>query len=170
MSLEETVRHLSRVPLFAQIEPEALRLLAFSAETLVLARNDVLFGAGDASDGGYVVLAGRLAVEMPGMAPRSIGPDTLLGETALLVATLRPATARALESAHVLKIPRALFTRVLAAFPDGAVRVRSFLAARLEEFAGELDGMRYGVLEEREPSGSLFAGGEPKGSRSGKLP
>ena len=148
MSLEETVRHLSRVPLFAQIEPEALRLLAFSSETLVLARNDVLFGAGDASDGGYVVLEGRLAVEMPGMAPRSIGPDILLGETAMLVATLRPATARALEPTQVLKIPRALFGRVLAAFPDGAVRVRSFLAARLQGFAGELDEMRRGVLQD----------------------
>ena len=150
MSLEQAVRQLSRIPLLAQLEPEALRLLAFSAETLTLASGDVLFRQGDASDGGYVVLAGTIIVETPEAmgTNRQLGADSLLGETALLVATERPVTAQASGAVKVLKIPRVLFQRVLQVFPDGAMRLHGFLARRLAGYAGELDDMRQRLLAE----------------------
>ena len=157
MSLEQAVRQLSRIPLLAQLEPEALRLLAFSAETLTLASGDVLFRQGDISDAGYVVLAGTIIVETPDACGtnRHVGPDSLLGETALLVATQRPVTAQAQGTTKVLKIPRILFQRVLQVFPDGAVRLHSFLARRLAGYASELDDMRQRVLA--EPTGHRTA-------------
>ena len=58
MALDDDVRDLARLPLFQEIEPEALRLLAFSAETKILRLGDVLFRKGEPSDSGYFILSG----------------------------------------------------------------------------------------------------------------
>ena len=62
MSLESDMALLSRVAMLAGMERDALRLLAFAAETQQLRAGDVLFRKGDASDGGYVVAQGAIAL------------------------------------------------------------------------------------------------------------
>ena len=141
MSLEDDVRSLARNTTLRGLEPEALRLLAFTAETRILRAGDVLFRRGETSDGGFVVLSGSLTLDGngPGGPATIVRPPSLLGDTALLVETRRPATALAREPASVLKIPRALFHRVLAEYPDSAVRLGRTLRERLLDLGGELD-------------------------------
>ena len=50
MSLREDMQLLQAFPVFAAMEPEALRLVAFSAETRFLRTNDTLFRRGDAGE------------------------------------------------------------------------------------------------------------------------
>ncbi len=45
LTLENDIRRLSVIPLFGQLEMEALRLIAFSGETRMFRANDVLFKA-----------------------------------------------------------------------------------------------------------------------------
>ena len=54
MSLEDHVAKLARNPILAALGPDALRLLAFSAETRTLRAGDVLFRFNEASNGGFV--------------------------------------------------------------------------------------------------------------------
>ena len=141
MSLDADVQRLSRVALFADLPPDAQRLLAFSAETLTLAAGEVLFEHGQASDGAYLVLSGAIGFN-GGAKGYAAGPDCLVGETALLAATERPATARAAQPSTLMKISRMLFQRVMQEFPDAAVRLHQRQAARLAGFTRELEAAR----------------------------
>src|SRR5450631_4651009 len=144
MGLEEDIGKLARNPTFASIEPEALRLIAFSGDSLVLRAGDVLFRRDEISSSGYVVLSGSIAMDAShtGAAARIVRPPGLIGDQALLTQTRRPATAIAREPSTVLRIPRALFHRVLQEFPESAERLRQSLSERLDQFIGELGTMR----------------------------
>lgn len=146
MALVDDVRDLARNPTLRDLEPEALRLIAFSAETRILRAGDILFRRGDASDGGYVVLSGSIALEADGPATIARAP-MLLGDTALITETRRPATALAREPSSVLKISRALFHRVLTEYPDSAARLRRTLADRLDVLGQDLDMLRIDAFE-----------------------
>jgi CRP-like cAMP-binding protein len=141
MALEDDVAKLARHAIFAALEQDALRLLAFSAETRILRAGDVLFRRDEASNGGFVVLSGSIALDasdVGGSAARIVRPPALIGEIALLTRTTRPATAIAREPSTVLRISQQLFRRVLSEDPAGAERLRLVLAARLGEFTADL--------------------------------
>lgn len=145
MGLEDDVDILARIPAFAAIEPEALRLIAFSAETRILRAGDVLFRRDDISNGGFVVLAGSIAMDASGdgAAPaRIVRPPGLIGDLALVTQTRRPATAIAREPSTVLGISRQLFHRVLREFPNSAEQLRQSLRTRLMQFTEELGAVR----------------------------
>ena len=141
MSLEQDVQILTKIPLFAGLEAEALRLLAFSAEKMTLTKDENLFRRGDVADCGYVLVDGTLVLAAEDSSFTVCSP-ALLGELALIVATERAADAIATQQTLVLKIPRQLFLRVLREFPVGAGRLRSFLGERLLEFTHALDEAR----------------------------
>jgi CRP-like cAMP-binding protein len=123
------------------MDPEALRRIAFGAETRILRTGDVLFRNGDKSDGGFIVLSGSVALDEKndGTPPsHMIPPDTLIGETALLIETERAGTAIAREPSTVLRISRDLFRRVLRDDPQSAVRVRAIMAEELKTLVTQL--------------------------------
>ncbi len=141
MALDDDIRDMAQLPIFQGIEPEALRLMAFSAETKILRAGDVLFSRGDASDSGYLVVSGSFLIEQgegAEGAARIISPHSLIGEMALVTATERPATIVAHEHSTVLKITRSVFHRVLKEYPRSAVRVRKALESRLVDFTSAL--------------------------------
>ncbi len=146
MSLEDDVRDLALNPTLSGLEPGALRLIAFAAETKILRAGDILFRRGDPSDGGYIVRSGSIALEAEGVTT-VVHPPSLLGDTALITDTTRPATALARQPSSVQKISRTLFRRVLEEYPDSAVRLRQTLAARLRALGQELDKARLDVFE-----------------------
>ncbi|MEJ0094912.1 MAG: cyclic nucleotide-binding domain-containing protein [Methylocella sp.] len=142
MGLDEDVAKLARNATFAALEPDALRLLAFSAETRILRAGDILFRRDEPSNGGFVVLSGSIALDVSDRgapAARILRPPALIGELALLAQTTRPATAIAREASSVLRISRQLFRRVLTEFPASAAHLRHSLAERLTQFTGDLD-------------------------------
>jgi CRP-like cAMP-binding protein len=104
MSLEDDVRDLARNATLSALEPEALRLIAFATEARLLQPGEILFRRDDPSDGGYVLRAGAMILEADARET-IIQPPTLIGETALLADTRRPATARARDVSSVLKAP-----------------------------------------------------------------
>ncbi|MBX9992522.1 cyclic nucleotide-binding domain-containing protein [Phreatobacter oligotrophus] len=148
MALDDDIALMARVPLFASLGDEPVRLLAFSAETRFLGAGDVLFKEGQAADSGYVVAAGRVTLESEGEIGEFIaGPGSLIGEIALIIETLRPATATARDPATVLRIPRSLFRRVLTEFPDAAQRIHQDFRDKMRATTADL--LRVGRLFER---------------------
>jgi CRP-like cAMP-binding protein len=137
MTQDDDIDNLTRIPLFAIFEPNALRMLAFSSETRLLRAGDALFRRGEESDGGYILAMGAVSL-LPGDDARPpaqiLRPWALIGETALVAPSLRPVTAKALEPTTVLKVSRALFHQILERHPATATRVRDFFRDRLVEF------------------------------------
>ncbi len=147
MALQDDVRNIATIPTLRDLGPDALRLIAFSGETRILRAGDVLFRRGEPSDGGFVVLSGAVALETGKGRPTIVRGPALVGDAALIVDTVRPATASAREPTGVLAISRALFRRVLSEYPLGASRLRQTLVSRLLALQDDLDALRLSALE-----------------------
>jgi CRP-like cAMP-binding protein len=142
MAVDNDIENLRLIPVFAAIEPEALRALSFRAETRLMRAGDYLFRKGEASDSGYILVTGSIALgahDDGRPADKIVKPWALLGEIALIAQTTRPISAFALEPTTVLKISRALFHHVLEQHPHSAARVRQFFKSRLAEFSQKLN-------------------------------
>lgn len=137
MGLDQDIERLSHIPILSVLDTGALRLLAFSGDARILRVGDVLFREGDAGDGAYFVRNGCLILnaegERLGRSSATAPSGVLVGESALLRTTVRPATATAREPTSLLRISRFLFHRVLMEHAGSAEKVRAFLAARLQE-------------------------------------
>jgi CRP-like cAMP-binding protein len=120
-----------------------LRILAIGAESRYVHSGDVLFREGEKADAGYVVQEGSFRlVARHGADLQIAGPGTLLGELAMLTETVRPLTATAQEPSSVIRIPRALFRKMLEGYPDAAERLRDAIALRTTQLANELGFVR----------------------------
>ncbi|WP_417767913.1 cyclic nucleotide-binding domain-containing protein [Stappia sp.] len=158
MSLARDMDLLRQVPLLSEFPDEQMRLLAFSAENVSYRDGEVLFISGERADAGLVIASGSVALESDGEEREDLGtygPGSLIGETALLVETRRPARAVAVGPTEVIRIRRALFKRMLQEFPDIAQRLFEARAAHFRTTAGAL--ARVGtVLEQIEREHQAF--------------
>jgi len=144
MTIEDDIAIFQRIQILRRLGPPALRILAIGAESQSFEDGDVLFREGDPADGAYIVQRGSflLLPRRPGDGEVIAGPGTLLGETALLAETIRPATATARESSTVMRISRAMFLKMLEGYPDAAQRMRDMIAARTDQWAREVENVR----------------------------
>ena len=92
-----------------------------------------------------------LRPERAGEADVLVGPGTLLGESALLAETRRPATATAREDSVVLRISRAMFLKMLDGYPDAAQRLRDVIAARADQWGREIENVRAALTPDTKP-------------------
>jgi CRP-like cAMP-binding protein len=141
MSLNDDIALLARQPLLGLMDRDALRLLAFAADSRSLRAGDVLFRRGEASDGAFLVVTGAVALtrEDDGSPAQEIAePGALIGELALFTTLDRPVTAIAREPTRVMRLPRSVMRRVLTESPDSAEAIAGAIAARLEAFNNEL--------------------------------
>jgi CRP-like cAMP-binding protein len=120
LSLETDVRRLSAVRPFDALPREALQLLAFSCQKRALKAGETLFAVGDAAADAYFVLEGELVLRRPD-AERRVREGALVGQSALLVETIRISDATAAGETLLLRIPGETFRRVLSEFPRSAV-------------------------------------------------
>jgi len=56
----------------------------------------------------------------------------------LITDTVRTATATALESSTVIRIPRSLFLKMLEGYPAAAKKMRDAMAQRVDQWTHEL--------------------------------
>jgi CRP-like cAMP-binding protein len=143
-SIEDDISFLETVPPFRLCGRAPLRVLAMGAETQIVHEDQVLFDDPDVIDAGYVVKNGRFGLRGARETDPAFiaGPGVLLGELALISDTARPAPVTALELSTVVRIPRALFLKMLDAYPDAAVRLRDHLAARAQQTMTDIARLR----------------------------
>lgn len=149
MALEDDIAILAQAPLFNLLERDALRLVAFAAESRVLRAGDVLFRKADRSDGGFVVSRGAIALDAHddgSPAAFIAGPSALIGQAALFARIERPATATAREPSAVIRISPSLIRRVLEEFPDAGIAIRDVMAEDLRRLSQGLDRVRRQLL------------------------
>ncbi|HEX2381282.1 MAG TPA: Crp/Fnr family transcriptional regulator [Acidimicrobiales bacterium] len=127
---------LTRVDLFAELEPEELARIAAAAQQRDLRRGDVLFEENDEPDELFVVLSGRIA-----LANRSIdGRESVValmetgdvfGEMPLFDGLGRSTAARAIEPSDVIAIPYTPVQEVYEARPTLLWSVVAMLSGRI---------------------------------------
>jgi CRP-like cAMP-binding protein len=136
VSLNEEVELLRNIPMFANIEPSKLKLLAFTSERLTFGEGDTLFSQGDSGDAAFIIVDGEADV----MIDTPDGPLTvahfkkndIVGEIAILTDVPRTATVRASTKLETMVISKELFFRLVMEFPQIAVEIMRELAKRLE--------------------------------------
>lgn len=142
MALDDDLAVFRRFPLFRLMEADALRLLAFSAETKILRAGDLVARAPDRLDGGRILTRGALAVfdnaDQLGHPRQIVDAPALIGELALICETTCAGSIVARAPATILYVSRALFRRVLAEYPKSAHALRDHLARQLDGFARDL--------------------------------
>ena len=134
VALGRDMERLRRLPVFACLDGEALRLLAFSAEARRLPAGHVLFRRGDPAEAAVLLASGTLALDAErdeSLSVRWARAVTLLNETALFAPSVQVATATAHEDCTVVTVPHALMMRMLDVYPANAVRLRRYWLARL---------------------------------------
>ncbi len=146
MTIEDDIVFLERVPSFAILGREALRILAIGAESRYVHGGEVLFTVGEPADAGYVIQDGSFMLTVDNTdssaAEMTVTRGALLGELALLTETTRPVTATAAEPSTVIRVPRGLFLKMLEGFPDAARRLRDHIAARTNQAAKDMVDVR----------------------------
>jgi CRP/FNR family transcriptional regulator, cyclic AMP receptor protein len=146
MLLKDEVDLLRKVPLFAQLDPAKLKLLAFTSTRMVFQPAQMLFRQGDQGDAAYLILSGEADVvaETPsGEVPvATVGQNAIVGEIAILCEVPRTATVRAASRLETLKIEKEHFLRLIREFPDMGVEIMRELGSRLTKTTGELSQAR----------------------------
>ena len=152
MTIENDIAVLERVAILRRLGTGALRILAIGAESQTVGPGHVLFTAGEVADGAYIVQQGSFTLTPERVGEEVIaGPGTLLGESALLAETKRPATATARENATVMRISRAMFLKMLEGYPEAAHRMREVIAARADQWGREIENVRAALAPRPKP-------------------
>ena len=142
MTLDTEVSSLKQVPLFREVEPARLKLLAFTSERVQFSNGQRFFSQGDPSDAAYVILDGRASVLLntPGgdIQVAELGSNALVGEMGILSDTPRSATIMAAEPTTALRIDKRVFLELLAQFPQMSLAIMRELAKRLERTNAQL--------------------------------
>ena len=120
----------ARMPLFAKVSKRQLRRLTRHAEVAAFVPGDIVVLANAPADFLYVVLDGAAEVRETARA-RRLGPGDYFGETALLNAAGGAATVVATDELSVMRLPGAVFVRVVQRSPRVAVAMLRELGDRV---------------------------------------
>ena len=146
MTLDAEVHSLKQIPMFREVDPARLKLLAFTSERVHFAPGQRFFTQGDAADAAYVILDGRADVllETPNgpIKVAQLGRNALVGEMGILSDNPRSATIVTSEAATALRIDKRVFLELMAQFPQMAIAVMRELANRLERTNAQLAQLR----------------------------
>ena len=145
MLLKDEVQMLRRVPLFSNVEPGKLKLLAFTSDRVSYDPGEALFHQGDTGDAAYVVLAGKADI----LVDSSTGPikiaevetNSIVGEIAILFVS-RTATVQTTTPLEALRIRKEHFLKLLTDFPEITIEIMRVLADRLSHTTSELSEAR----------------------------
>jgi CRP-like cAMP-binding protein len=142
MTLDTEVQSLRQVPMFRDIDPSRLKLLAFTSERIRFGKGQRFFSQGDAADAAYVILDGRadVVLDNPGGSVKvaELGRNDLVGEMGILSESPRSATVVATEPSSALRIDKRVFLELLSQFPQMSIAVMRELASRVERTNAQL--------------------------------
>jgi len=141
--IDQEVRLLRTIPLFAGLDPSVVKLLAFTSPRLTFKHGEVLVKQGDPGDAAYIVISGRGEIwltteEHQTLKLRDVHPKEVIGEIALLVDAPRSATIRAAEDMTVLKLDKTEFLGLVRQDQAVAVQLIRVLAERLDQTTKQL--------------------------------
>jgi CRP-like cAMP-binding protein len=145
MTLTEESNFLSKVPLFQELEPARLKLLAFTSEMINFQDGEVLFKAGEPGDCAYVIMEGDVEILSSvdeGAVVALLSANQIFGELALLNDEPRSATLRARGDLKVMKISESMFIELIRESPGLALNVVKQLSQKLAVSHQQVESLR----------------------------
>jgi CRP-like cAMP-binding protein len=146
MTLDAEVQSLRQVPMFRDIDPARLKLLAFTSERVHFVPGQRFFSQGDFADAAYVILEGAADVMIgaPGgeIKVAELGRADVVGEMGILADSPRSATIIAQGPTTALRIDKRVFLELLLQFPQMSIAVMRELASRLEKTNAQVAALR----------------------------
>jgi CRP/FNR family transcriptional regulator, cyclic AMP receptor protein len=133
-----TSRILKTVPLFSSLSDEQLRMLQPCVQQRRYPRNSLIVQVGEATDALYIILSGRVKVQISDAQGREVilaimGPHEYFGEMGLFDDQPRSASVQTLEACEMLRLSKSGFLDCLKEKPDLSMIVIRNLVARLRE-------------------------------------
>jgi voltage-gated potassium channel len=123
---------LQAIPLFADLEPDALQRLAEAASEVDVAAGRPLTQPGDPGSGMFFVVEGTVEVEAR-EHPRELGPGDFFGELALLTeGGTRTARCRAKTNVRCIAFDRSGFEDLVREHPGIAATLLETALTRLD--------------------------------------
>ena len=83
MSKQSTIEYLSGHPFFAELSDDILKFLSECSSTRDIKKGEILFRQGEKADKFYVVLNGRISIEMPAIMGPTLEIQTLVNDQVL---------------------------------------------------------------------------------------
>jgi len=118
-----TIDTLSRVPLFADLDPEELQLIADAMRERTFGPGETATVEGEPGDSFYVVEAGEAEILVQGQPQGSVRPGGYFGEIALLTGSGRAATIKATTDLHCYCLAALDFRTVVEGNPAIALKL-----------------------------------------------
>ncbi|MBI1260272.1 MAG: cyclic nucleotide-binding domain-containing protein [Rhizobiales bacterium] len=145
MSMAPEISMLRDQPLFVDMDPVRLEVLAFTSERRHYATGDYVFEEGDFADGAFLLISGEaVLLDHDGAGhPRAtrLMPGDLIGEHVLFAEGPWQTTMRAVGAIETLRISRDVFHRLMGEFPEMAGQVARSLADRLANIGDTLSAL-----------------------------
>ena len=140
--LNAEISALGQVPLFSEMDPSRLKLLAFTSERLTYAKGEDLFHQGDPGTAAYVILDGAVDIIIgegdEELIVNHLEQNELVGDMALLSTKPRSATVRANTDVTVLELKKDLFLDLLEGSPHVAAHIARVMSDRLYSMTEQL--------------------------------
>jgi HEAT repeat protein len=140
VSILERILLLREIPIFADLSPEDLKLVAEIAHEEWVPQKTVIFNQGDEGHRMFVIVEGQLHVLQITKDTEKVvaqrGPGDFVGEMAIIESAPRSATLRAQTDVRVLAIDGETFKGILRERPDVSFAVLRSVSRRLREMAG----------------------------------
>lgn len=144
--LQDEVDMLRAIPMFADLQSNKLKLLVFASDRVSYNAGDVLFQQGDEADAAYVVISGEADVLVSSGGDASkvavLGPDSFVGDMAILCDIPRTATVRANSKMETLQIKKEHLMELINDTPALAVSVLKEVVQRLAKTTKDLSEAR----------------------------
>lgn len=135
---------LANIPLFNEMEPAEIELIARGARELRVARGEVLFQRGDPSTGFYLVVHGqiKLALSSPQGVEKVvelIGPGQSFGEAVMFMGRPYPVYSQALMDSLLLHISKTVIFDGIDHDPGLARKMLAGLSLRLHRLIHDVE-------------------------------
>ncbi len=129
MLLQEEIRLLMSLPVFAGVDLSRLRLLAFASARCGYQAGEAIFAEGEDGDGALVIMSGEVSIHKSasGLVHRKCATENsvaIIGQSSMLDDSPRKATAIAETDVEVLRINRACFFSLMKACPRSSERMK----------------------------------------------
>ncbi|NOT04186.1 MAG: cyclic nucleotide-binding domain-containing protein [Anaerolineales bacterium] len=137
VSILERILLLREIPIFADLSPEDLKLVAETAREEWYPQNAVIFHQGEEGNMMFVIVEGQLQVLRSADGTEQVlaqrGSGDFVGEMAIIESTQRSATLRTRTEVRVLAIDGETFKGILRERPDVSFAVLRSISRRLRE-------------------------------------
>jgi CRP-like cAMP-binding protein len=137
---------LARIPLFSELAPHQVDLVAAATRQVRLARGEVLFQAGDACRAFHCVVSGQVKLTLSTADGAEkvleiIAAGETFGEAVMFVGRPYPVTAAGLLPTVLLTVPAAVVLDLVTTDPMFARRMLAGLAVRLHAMINDVESL-----------------------------